>query len=103
MQCREIHLELLLGTKVVDVDGQKVGRIEEFIAGDVNGEAVVMEYHLGPHALAERLSASLMKLPFLGMLGRLRGKSYRVAWDQMDLTDVRRPRLTCRREDLRAV
>jgi hypothetical protein len=100
MERREIHLELLLGTKVRDAAGRTVGRIEEVIAGDVNGEAVVMEYHLGPHALVERLSASAMKLPFLGVLGRGRGKSYRIPWDAMDLSRPTHPRLRCSREDL---
>ena len=100
MDRREIHLELLLGTKVVDADGRTVGRIEEVVAGDVNGEAVVMEYHLGSQALLERLSTSAMKVPFLGVLGRLRGKSYCVPWNRMDLTHPTRPRLLCRRDEL---
>ena len=103
MDRREIHLELLLGNKVVDVDGRTVGRIEEVVAGDVNGEAVVMEYHLGPSAVAERLSASAMQLPFFNVLSRFRTKLRRVPWDQMDLTHPTHPRLRCRKEDLPAV
>lgn len=103
MQRSEVHVELLLGKHVTDVDGQKVGRIEEIVVGDVNGEAVVMEYHLGPYALMERLSASATRLPFLGAFAGAHRTPYRVPWVEMDLMDPAHPRLRCRKGELERV
>ena len=95
MAPREIHLELLLGRKVRDARGRPAGRIEEVVADRQDLDCVVREFHLGPHALLERLSLPLMRA--------VRGRSHRVRrvpWDRLDLSDPAQPRLTCRLEDL---
>ena len=95
---REIQLELLLGCKVLARNGRAVGRIEEMVAEERDGELMLTEYHLGSYAVLERLSVSPVARALLGLL-RLR-KGYRVAWDQLDLSDVTRPRLTCALSEL---
>jgi hypothetical protein len=93
---REVHLELLLGRRVRDSRGRAAGRIEEVLADREDLECVVHEFHLGPHALVERLSLPLVRL--------LRGRSHGlrpVSWDRLDLTDPAHPRLTCTLEELK--
>jgi hypothetical protein len=93
---REIHLELLLGRKIFDGQQNSVGRLEEVIAVREGDDLVVSEYHVGTAGLVERLSAG--NLPFLGKRRTARG--YRIKWDQLDLTDLRRPRILCPVEEL---
>lgn len=81
---REVHLELLLGTRVLSRDGRPVGRIEEIRAG---AHEEIVEFLIGEAALLERLSA-------VGLFRRKK-KGYRVRWDQIDWSDLKRPRLTC--------
>ncbi len=97
MSVTEIHLELLLGQKVRDTRGRSVGRIEDVAAERENLDCVVEEFHLGPHALLERLSLRLIRI--------FRGRSHgvrRVPWNRLDLSDPVRPRLTCTLEELPA-
>lgn len=95
----ELHLELLLGKRLRDVEGKPVGRIEEFRAELKAGEWIISEYLVGSYGLWERLSAwSIVRL----LLGRRRtgANGSRIPWDQMDLADPNQPRLRCRRETL---
>src|SRR4051812_37500189 len=101
MKAREIHLELLLGKKVMDIDGRCAGRIEEFVARCRDGKHYVDEVHLGRNALAERLSISTLSLWMLSLLGpTTAGGSHRAAWEQLDLSDPERPKLRCKASDL---
>jgi hypothetical protein len=96
---REIHVEMLVGRKVHDVDGRIAGRIEELIAVLDGPNTIVTEYHLGPAGLGERLLGSARSLPFLNVLPRSPAKIVR--WDQLDLTDPSKPKLLVRRDELR--
>jgi hypothetical protein len=87
----EVRLERLLGRRVAGPDGGHVGRIEEVRAEEQDGELVVVEYHLGPAALPERLAARL----------GWRGHGHAAAWDQLDLADPEHPRLRCPVDELR--
>lgn len=91
----ERRVELLLGRKVRAMDGAVVGRIEEMRAEREDDHYVVTEFHLGPTALIERLAVRHFGFT---LPGRVHG--YRVRWDQLDLEDEDRPRLTCPVEDL---
>jgi hypothetical protein len=95
----EVHVELLLGRKVVDRDGRPVGRIEEFLAERHGNECHLREVYLGPEALLRRFAVSTSRLPFLGWLAHL-GYSCHVPWDRIDLSDPEHPRLTCTRDEL---
>lgn len=92
---RELHLDRLLGREVRAKNNQSVGRIEEFRAEKQGRDWVVVEYVIGAAGLFERLGVGL-KLLF----GR-HGGGHVVRWDQLDISDPERPRLTCSVQDLR--
>ena len=96
----DVHVELLLGTKVRDVDGNVVGRIEEFrVDGD---DARLESYLIGASALIERLSAWTLVRPIARALhARKLYHIYDVRWQDMDLSDPKRPKLRIARKDLR--
>jgi len=97
----EIRVELLLGRKVVDVDGKKVGRVEE-IRGDKNAVGVLVEdYLVGAYAHVERLAAWSLVRPIRGILGKSVYSMYRIRWEEMDLSDPNHPRLTVPKSELR--
>ncbi len=98
----EINVELLIGTKVRDVDGKDVGRIEEIRVERDEKACLVDAYLIGASALMERLSAWTLVRP----IGRfLHSRSfyslYRVPWQDMDLRDPSHPRLRIAERDLR--
>jgi sporulation protein YlmC with PRC-barrel domain len=98
----EINAELLIGRKVRDVDGETVGRIEEFkVERDIRS-LVLDSYLVGSSALIERLSAWTLVRPIARALHGHRFYSlYRVPWQEMDLSDPRHPRLRIAKRDLR--
>jgi sporulation protein YlmC with PRC-barrel domain len=98
----EINIELLLGTKVCDVDGQDVGRIEEFRVERSDAACLVEAYLIGASALIERLSAWTLARPIKQFLGaRKLYTVYEVPWQEMDLSDPGYPRLRIPKSDLR--
>jgi sporulation protein YlmC with PRC-barrel domain len=104
MSYQTVHLEDLLGRKVFDPNGRCAGRIEEVIVRQRDGKYVVTEIHLGRRALAERLSIQGISMSFVSFLGASRHPaSHKAKWEQVDLTDPRRPRLTCAIEQLEEI
>lgn len=101
MRKTEVHLERLLGRHVIDVDGERVGPIEEVIAEEQGDEWVVKEYLVGRAALFERLSARLVGQKVLRFFGAKTHGGFRVPWKQMDLSNPRKPRLLCPRRELK--
>ena len=100
----DIKVELLVGTKVRDLDGRKVGRIEE-IRVERQEEALLVEaYLIGASALIERLSARTLVRPIRRLLRTRHIYSvYEVPWQDMDLTDPKRPVLRIAKRDLHRV
>lgn len=94
---KTVQLELLLGRKVLDPEGKKVGRILAVRAEPAGEDCVVREYLLGTAALLTRLGLSARRL--IGV--PIRRKPLCVPWDLMDLSDPERPRLRCRVEELK--
>jgi hypothetical protein len=92
---RVVRLDRLLGRKVLDRAGHRVGRLEEFRAEPRGPRLVVTEYVIGAGGLLERLGIAV-KL----VIGRRAG-GFVAKWDQLDLSDETRPRLTCAVSDLR--
>jgi len=92
----EINVEHLVGRRVRDAQGEKVGRIEEVIAEIHGTDWVVVEVHLGRGALLERLVAISTLVPIIGRLGKRSRKRYSMAWSQLDLSDPERPRALVR-------
>jgi sporulation protein YlmC with PRC-barrel domain len=98
----EVHIELLLGTNVVDVNGEKVGRIEEFRAEEEGSSCRIDAYLVGKSALVERLSAwSLIRPIKRALRSRDVYSVFEVPWQQMDLSDPGKPRLRVAKKDLR--
>ena len=87
----EIHLEQLVGRRVVDARGRHIGRIEEVRAERRDAEWIVGDYVLGIGGLVERLAAGELVSNVLGRLAR-EAERHTVPWDELDLTDPERPR-----------
>ena len=97
---REARVESLLGERLRDRDGRSLGRIEEFVAEFHGTDLVLVEVHLGRGALLERLGELSTLLPLFGPLQHRLQQRMRVRWDQLDLTDPDRPRVTVRQDEL---
>jgi hypothetical protein len=98
----EINVELLLGTKVRDVDGETIGRIEEFRVERDDNSCVVEAYLIGASAVIQRLSAWTLVRPIERLLNARRIYIvYRIPWQDMDLSDPAHPRLRTAKRDLR--
>lgn len=100
----EVKLELLLGTRVVDINGERVGRIEEVLADRAGDELLVTHYLVGRYGLFERFSIYHVGIGLLHYLGgRAHStKAHRIPWDKMDLADPEHPRLTCTIDELQS-
>ncbi len=104
MTNREIHLEILLGKRVLDSTGKEIGRIHEMRAAQQGDEWVIQEYVIGPAALLERLSAWTIVRTILPLIGarEIHG-GYIVHWNQLDLTNPEKPRLLCKLDELKTL
>jgi sporulation protein YlmC with PRC-barrel domain len=104
MAKQEIHLELLLGKRVLGLNGKPVGHLEEIHAELHQGECFVEEYLIGSYAMFERLAALSIGRTILKFFGATKKhEGYRVPWNKLDLTDPERPRLVCPVKDLVAL
>lgn len=92
---REVRLDRLLGRRVLAPNNQPIGRLEEFRVEKRGSGLVITEYVIGAAGLAERMGVTI-KLLF----GRRAG-GYTARWDQLDISDPARPRLTCPASELR--
>jgi sporulation protein YlmC with PRC-barrel domain len=99
-QRQELNVERLLGKRVLDRDGRRVGRIEEVVAIREGATCVVTAYLLGATGLLGRLAAWRVARPLLYSLRGGGRHATRIPWDKVDLRDPARPRLTCAREEL---
>ncbi len=88
---KTVHLELLLGRRVLDPEGKRVGRILAVRAEQEGKDCVVREYLLGTAALLTRLGLSAQRLVGLP----IHRDPLCVPWDLMDLGDPAKPRLRC--------
>lgn len=95
----KVHVELLFGRKVRDVNGKVAGRIESIHARWSDGECRVEEFELGVVALLSVLGISAARLIGIPFVRRPR----RIPWHQLDLSDPARPRLRCAVEELPSV
>jgi hypothetical protein len=91
-----LRLDRLLGRKVLTGNNRVLGRVEEFCAEKHGSAWLVVEFMVGPIGLIERFGLG-MRL----VLGTARPRGYAVRWDQIDLTNLQRPRLSCPVEELR--
>ncbi len=92
----ELRLDRLLGRRVFGRNNESIGHIEEFRAERHGTGCVVTEYVIGEAGLMERLGVGIRLL-----FGRRHGGGYVARWDQLDISDPERPRLTCSKNELR--
>src|ERR1051325_2586991 len=100
MSKRQLHVELLLGEKVLALNGLSIGRLEEIRTEINRGHFYVTEFLVGRYALLERVASWRIGRAVLRVVGAQRKEGYRIRWDQIDLTDPRRLRLTCEVDEL---
>jgi hypothetical protein len=91
-----VRLDRLLGREVHTANHRRLGRLEEFRAERHGTEWVVTEYIIGAAGMAERLGLGLRLL-----FGIRRARGYVARWDQMDLSNPERLRISCPVDDLR--
>jgi hypothetical protein len=98
----EARVELLLGMRVLDANGRRVGRIEEIRAEERGGELLVTDYLVGGFGLAKRLSIARFAAGFLRLFGAYGGSANvkKIPWEKLDLSDPEHPRTTCPVEEL---
>lgn len=98
----DIKVQLLVGTKVHDIDGRKVGRIEEIRVERQETALLVEAYLIGTSALIDRLSARTLVRPIRRFLDARHIYSvYEIPWQEMDLTDPKRPVLKISQREMR--
>jgi hypothetical protein len=98
---QKINVELLLSRKVYGLNNRPVGRIEEINADVLHGDCYVREFLVGSHAVLDRLAAVRIGHAILGLFGKLLKKHYAIPWDKLDLSNPKRPRLTCSVKELK--
>lgn len=105
MSARALELHRLLNRRVVDADGEVIGRLEELharIAPDDPAAYVIDEFHLGTYALLEAIAGNAFGRAVARLLWRRAYRRYVVAWQLMDLSDPTRPRVRARKGELAA-
>mgnify|MGYP001556029193 CR=1 FL=1 len=105
---RELRINDIVGRMVYDVEGRKVGRIEEMLAvielEEHGNDYVVAEYHVGAYGLLEAFTGSRFAQKMVQRLHPVvRYRRFRIPWDWMDLTNPERPTINRRRSDIDAV
>jgi sporulation protein YlmC with PRC-barrel domain len=104
MAKKEINIELLLGKRVLALNGKSIGRLEEIHAELHQGECFIKGYSVGSYAVLERLAALSISREILHLFGATRrGRGYKVPWNKMDLTDPKKPRLLCSVQELEQI
>jgi sporulation protein YlmC with PRC-barrel domain len=98
----EVNVERLLGARVRDVNGEVVGRIEEIQVERREKDCLVQAFLVGASAVVDRLSAWTLVRPIRKVLRSRKVLSvYRIAWNEMDLSDPKQPRFLREKRDLR--
>jgi sporulation protein YlmC with PRC-barrel domain len=88
---REIQLRDMLGVKVVDSEGENIGKLEEVEAEQGEDFCAITSYIVEHRGLLDRISSWAVTARIKKRLMK-HSRPYRVAWDQMDMTDPRHPR-----------
>lgn len=91
-----MRLDRLLGRRVLTANNRSLGRLEEFHVERRGNDWIVTEFVIGVAGLAERLGMGARLI-----LGVARASGFVARWDQLNLENPDRPRLTCPVEDLK--
>ena len=97
----EVHVELLIGKRVLALNGKSIGRLEEIRTQTIRGQQFVVEFMVGSYAVFERLAALTMGRVILRLVGMRRKEGYRIPWDKLDLSNPEQPRITCNVSELK--
>jgi hypothetical protein len=92
---RELRIEQLLGRKVFSQDNRPIGRIEDFRAQRRGQGYVTTDIIVGMAGLLERLG--IVAKTLVGF----KKQPYVVRWDQIDVSNPRKPRLLVPIEELK--
>jgi sporulation protein YlmC with PRC-barrel domain len=99
---RHVELREMLGRPVVDSEGVHIGRIEEIEAERGDDYCVVTSYLVEHRGLLDRVSTWTLSASLRSRLARrASSQPYRVAWDEMDISDPGHPRTLVPKEKLR--
>jgi len=90
------RLDRLIGRRVLTGNNRAIGRLEECRAERRGDSWVITEWVIGSAGLLERLGLGARMI-----LGLDAGRSFIARWDQLDISNPERPRLTCSVEELR--
>jgi len=99
---KELQLREMLGVKVVDSEGEHIGRLEEIEAERGDEICEIRAYIVEHRGLLDRISSWALTSSIQDRLSR-KSQPYRVSWDQMDLSDPQRPRTLVPKELLHRV
>jgi len=91
-----LRLDRLIGRRVLTANNRSLGRLEECRVERRGSAWVVTEWVVGSAGLLERLGLGARLV-----IGLSRRASYIIRWDQLDLSDPEKPRLSCPIDDLR--
>jgi hypothetical protein len=91
-----IRLDRVVGREVYAANGRRIGRLHEVRAERRASTWVVTEYVIGAAGLIERLGLGVRLV-----LGFERPTGYVARWDQLDLSNPRRPTLNCAVAEMR--
>jgi hypothetical protein len=91
-----LRLDSVLGCEVYAANNRRLGRLEEFRAERRGAGWVVTEYVIGAAGLVERLGLAVRLI--LGVHGP---RGYVARWDQLDLSNPDRLRISCPVAELR--
>jgi sporulation protein YlmC with PRC-barrel domain len=97
---KEISISELLGKRVVDSEGQPVGRIHEIRVERGDEFCPVEAYIVGKRAVLQRLASWAVPSHIGQMIESRIAKGFGIAWNQMDLSDPEHPRTTVPKKDL---
>ena len=90
---RRIEMREMLGSKVFDSAGKPIGHLEEIEAERGDDYCVVKFYIVEHRGLLDRVSSWTLTASLQSKLARRpSSQPYRVAWNEMDLSDPRHPR-----------
>jgi hypothetical protein len=93
---RQFNVELLVGRQVRSRDGAPLGHVETIHVVRDGDAWLISEFHIGSNALLERLAVGLLPRALRkAAQHKCQSRRHRIAWHQMDITDPRRPQLTC--------
>ena len=93
---QRLNLDRLIGRKILTGNNRPLGRLEECRAERRGDAWVITEWVIGSAGLLERLGFGVRMI-----LGRRTGGGFVARWDQLDISDPERPRLTCSMEELK--